>query len=50
MERMILQTEFRELNTANSPTEDYAWHSTSVGKKRAARVSPASEITTDARS
>lgn len=37
MGRMILQTEFRELNTASSPTEDYAWHFTSAEKKRAAR-------------
>lgn len=50
VERMILQTEFKELNTARSPTEDYEWLFTSVDKKRAARVSPALEFTSDARS
>lgn len=48
--RMILQTEFRELNTASSPTDDCAWHFTSVEKKRAASVSPAFEFTSDAKS
>lgn len=49
VKRMILQTESKELNAARSPT-DYAWHFTSVEKKRAARVSPALEFTSDARS
>jgi hypothetical protein len=50
VEKMILQTEFRELNTASSPTDDCPWHFTSVEKKRAVSVSPPFEFTRDARS
>lgn len=33
VKRILLQTEYRELNT-----EDYAWHFTSIEKKRAANT------------